>query len=243
MNQIITEDDIRKLGTILSVWAHPDDESFLAAGIIATAVRNGQIVACVTATKGEQGVQDERRWPAAQLGAIRKEELTAALRIIGVSKHHWLAYHDGECADVDKAKAATDVWQFIETYKPDTILTFGHDGWTGHSDHQAVSVWVTDAVKQATKKPQVYHVIGSKENYDNYLKLADEKLNIFFNIDKPPIYENDQCDICFNLPKEICAKKRQALAAQPSQTTMMFELFDQSFIDKTWSVECFKKAD
>ncbi len=243
MNQVKTVDDIRKLGTILSIWAHPDDESFLAAGIIATAVSNGQTVVCVTATKGDQGVQDEKRWPAAQLGDIRKEELAAALRIIGVSNHHWLTYHDGKCADADKAKAATEVVQFIERYKPDTILTFGPDGWTGHPDHQAVSIWVTDAVEQTAKKPQVYHVIGSKDNYENYLKPADKKLNMFFNIDKPPIFEDEQCDICFNLPEETCAKKRHALAAQPSQTTALFELFDQLFIDKAWSVECFRKAD
>src|ERR671922_141060 len=38
------------LGTILGVWAHPDDEAYLSAGLMARAVRNGSRVVCVTAT-------------------------------------------------------------------------------------------------------------------------------------------------------------------------------------------------
>jgi LmbE family N-acetylglucosaminyl deacetylase len=37
-------------GTILSIWAHPDDETYLAGGVMAAASANGQRVVCVTAT-------------------------------------------------------------------------------------------------------------------------------------------------------------------------------------------------
>jgi LmbE family N-acetylglucosaminyl deacetylase len=33
---------INSLGTIMSVWAHPDDETFTCAGIMRQAVNNGQ---------------------------------------------------------------------------------------------------------------------------------------------------------------------------------------------------------
>ncbi len=46
MKQIHNFEDIKKLGTILSVWAHPDDETFTCGGILATAVKNGQQVVC-----------------------------------------------------------------------------------------------------------------------------------------------------------------------------------------------------
>jgi LmbE family N-acetylglucosaminyl deacetylase len=42
MRSIETEDS---LGTVLSVWAHPDDETYLAARVMADAARNGQRVA------------------------------------------------------------------------------------------------------------------------------------------------------------------------------------------------------
>ena len=32
---------VRELGTILSVWAHPDDEAYLAAGIMTMVVAAG----------------------------------------------------------------------------------------------------------------------------------------------------------------------------------------------------------
>jgi hypothetical protein len=36
--------DAASLGTILGVWAHPDDDIFLTAGLMATAVRAGNRV-------------------------------------------------------------------------------------------------------------------------------------------------------------------------------------------------------
>ena len=84
----------------MSVWAHPDDESFLAAGVLAAAVRNGQSVICVTATRGEEGFQNTDKWPADKLSDIRTAELEAALKILGIHEHHWLNYRDGRCCDV-----------------------------------------------------------------------------------------------------------------------------------------------
>ena len=55
--------DIVALGTILSIWAHPDDEAFLAGGIMAMAVDEGSRVVCVTATRGEAGSTDPERFP------------------------------------------------------------------------------------------------------------------------------------------------------------------------------------
>ena len=50
--------DIRELGTILSIWAHPDDEAYLCGGIMAMATAADSQVVCVTATRGELGVTD-----------------------------------------------------------------------------------------------------------------------------------------------------------------------------------------
>lgn len=240
--RITNQDDIRKLGTILTVWAHPDDESFLAAGIIAAAVKNGQNVICVTATRGEEGVRDTKRWPRKRLGEIREKELAAATKILGVKNCHILDYHDGACADVPLAEAAQKVADLIATHHPDTILTFGPDGWTGHPDHQSMSRWVAAAAKMATKKPAIYHVASTNEFYEKYLRLADEQGNIFFNIDHPPLFDDADCDICYTLPDAICEQKYQALLAQPSQTKTYFGLFGESFLMKTLSLECFVKA-
>jgi len=64
--------DTAALGTILGIWAHPDDDIFLSAGLMATAVRNGQRVVDVTATRGEGGSMDEDRWPPETMGEVRE---------------------------------------------------------------------------------------------------------------------------------------------------------------------------
>jgi LmbE family N-acetylglucosaminyl deacetylase len=69
------------LGTILGVWAHPDDEAYLSGGIMAQSVHDGRRVVCVTATRGEAGSWDHTRWPPDELGAIREAELNDSLTI------------------------------------------------------------------------------------------------------------------------------------------------------------------
>ena len=74
-----TPDDVTALGTVLGVWAHPDDELYLSGGVLAAAAAAGQRVVVVTATRGEHGTDDPARWPPARLAAERSREITASL--------------------------------------------------------------------------------------------------------------------------------------------------------------------
>lgn len=237
---ICTIDDIKKLGTILCVGAHPDDETFMAAGILAAAVRNGQEVACITATRGEAGVQDESRWPAVELADIRTKELEEALRIIGIQQHYWLGFADGCCYEAPVNKAVEELSQLIDKINPQTILTFGPDGSTGHPDHQTVSHWVSLATEG--KKISVYHSVEEKYIYEKYLKNLDKQFNIFFNIKKPLTIPLDKCDIAFQLPPEIIAIKHDALKAMPSQTEAMLTNMPRDHL-KAFMLECFISGD
>src|SRR5690606_32498893 len=49
--------------TLLGLWAHPDDEAYLSAGLMYHFVRRGDRVVVVTATAGERGTADPRTWP------------------------------------------------------------------------------------------------------------------------------------------------------------------------------------
>src|SRR5947209_18653369 len=87
-------DVVQGLGTIVGVWAHPDDEAYLSAGLMAAAVEAGNRVVCVTATRGEHGTYDPESWPPERLARARERELLASLGAIGVREHDWLPYHD-----------------------------------------------------------------------------------------------------------------------------------------------------
>src|SRR4249919_3313526 len=109
-------------GTILSVWAHPDDETYLAAGLMVAAVRAGQRVVCVTATRGELGSPDPERWPPGEvLAAVRTAELERALEHLGVTEHHWLDYPDGGCAEVDESEAVGRLRALLQDVRPEHV--------------------------------------------------------------------------------------------------------------------------
>lgn len=216
---------IRDLGTILCIWAHPDDETWAAAGIMANAVGQGQNVICVTATRGEKGVTDAKRWPSSQLGAIRTQELESALRVLGVSEHHWLGYIDGGCIDVNDSDAVAKIVPLIEASRPNTILTFGPDGMTGHPDHQTVGRWTELALAKTThSKPiRLYHYVLSKEWYAGGGKQVADQFDVFFNIDKPRLVPEAEMDICLRLDGKDLDRKLEALRAHASQSTGLFD--------------------
>jgi LmbE family N-acetylglucosaminyl deacetylase len=241
MADVTTPDDIKALGTIMGIWAHPDDETFTAGGLMATAVQNGQTVICVTATRGEGGVQDESRWPAAELGTIREQELNDALEVFGVSKLHILNYKDGHCNAKDN-EAITDIRDLIGQYKPDTILTFGKDGLTGHPDHKSVCEWALAAASLADNPPAIYHAVVTAEQYNSGMNTIDARLNYFYNLDKPNLAGSKDCAIYFSLPPEIARKKYQALQSMPSQYTPLIEQFSRQTVCEAFGIEAFLKV-
>ena len=237
---ITDQQGIAGLGKILGIWAHPDDETFTMGGILEAAVRNGQQVVCVTATRGEAGVQDVSRWPAEELGIIRTEELQAALDILGVRRHHWLDYPDGGCKKVPIELAVSKVAEYIIRYQPDSIFTFGPDGLTGHDDHRMVSEWVTQAVSQAGSRAAVYHAAQTKAQYQD-MRRADKKFNIFFNITEPRICTPGECAVLFELPDDLYEQKLAAMRAMPSQNEALLKAFNDT-LRSSLGTEAFSRA-
>jgi LmbE family N-acetylglucosaminyl deacetylase len=138
--------DVATLGRLVGVWAHPDAETYLSGGLMAAAADNGQPTWCITATAGEHGTDDPKRWPPRRLSRRRRHELRHALDVLGVRHHHWLGYTDGGLINVDVVRAVDRLLGLIEQLEPDTIVTFGPDGFTGHTNHRVVSQWTTRAV-------------------------------------------------------------------------------------------------
>ena len=146
------EEQAAALGTVLGVWAHPDDEAYLSGGLMALARDAGARVVCVTATRGEQGTGDPATWPPERLAAERTQELARSLAVLGVHEHHWLDLPDGGCADADADDVVRRLRDVMDDVRPDTVVTFGPDGITGHADHRAVSAFTTAAFRQAAPR-------------------------------------------------------------------------------------------
>lgn len=212
-----TVPDVTELGTILGVWAHPDDEAYLSGGVMALARHGGARVVCVTATRGELGTPHPEEWPPGRLAATRTRELARCLEILGVNEHHWLGYRDGRCAAVPASGAVTRLCEIIERVRPDTVLTFGPDGITGHPDHQAVSSWTTAAFGRAAPSgARLLHATFAERRAARWDAL-NASLGIF-----PPGYPvttpAHRLVVDLVLDARTAARKVRALAAQETQT-------------------------
>jgi len=227
--------DIRELGTIMSIWAHPDDEAYLCGGIMAKATAAGSRVVCVTATRGELGVTDPVRWPPEQLAAIREAEMVECLRLLGVREHHWLGYPDGGCAAIEPAEAVERLAGLLDDVRPDTVLTFAADGQTGHPDHVAVHHWTRSAVRQ-TGVGELLVVANTPEWLEEHLASMRE-LGVIVG-DSPTGWQGP-LSIDLTLDAETLALKLAALAAQTSQTEAFRAVAGEDYYRKLASIERF----
>src|SRR5688572_5351406 len=169
-------DDIASLGDIVTVWAHPDDETYLAGGLMARARALGARVTCIVATDGDFAESVADRAPIARL---RRSELCDALGVLDVHDLELLHLPDGACADVDAAGPVDAIARILASRAPATVVTFGPDGFTGHADHRAVSRWTTAAVQRAAPASRVLHPTVTPA------RLADDR-DI---VDRYPIFD------------------------------------------------------
>jgi LmbE family N-acetylglucosaminyl deacetylase len=168
-----TPRDAAALGTVLGVWAHPDDETYLSSGLMALARRAGNRVVCVSATRGERGTEDPSTWPPQRLARTRGLEVAGAMAVLGVDDHRFLDFEDGTLAAFDRA-GVERVHELIDEVRPDTVVTFGLDGMTGHPDHRAVSTWVAAAWMRAGHRGRLLHATTTAEFADEFADLHEQ---------------------------------------------------------------------
>ena len=234
--------DAARLGTVLGIWAHPDDEAFLSAGLMAAARDAGNRVVCVTATLGERGTDDPAGWPPGRLGAVRKHELQASLAALDVTEHHLLGLADGALAAQPADVITRHLAQIIEIVEPDTIVTFGPDGMTGHEDHQTVSAWATSAHAVAAPGARLLYATTTEE-FAQAWERSREEFNIFLAEGLPLRTRASDLAVSLRLEPAAVDRKIVALRAQASQTAALFAALGEERIRQWWSTETFVTAD
>lgn len=233
--------EVSGLGTILGVWAHPDDEAYLSGGVMAIARRAGCRVVCVTATRGELGTSDPVTWPPGRLAAERTRELARCLAILGVEEHHWLGYHDGGCAEVPASGPVDRLGSVMEAVRPDTVLTFGPDGITGHLDHQTVGAWTAEAFRRtAPRGARLLHAATPERRAADWAELNAD-LGVF-EPGYPVVVPHDRLALDVVLPPDVLERKVDALTAQTTQTAGLLELLGRDRYGAWVSEETFAEA-
>jgi N-acetylglucosamine malate deacetylase 2 len=135
---------------ILFSLAHPDDESFGAAGLACRYAAEGATIVLVTATRGQAGkMGDPPRCTREELPAVREVELREAAAILGIATLQLLDYRDGELAGAPADRLRQDLVAAVRRHRPQIVFTFDPNGYNGHPDHVAISRSTADAVAAA----------------------------------------------------------------------------------------------
>lgn len=161
-------------GPLMLIFAHPDDETFGCAGVMAAAAERGLAVTLLSATRGEAGKTGipEVDSPAI-LGAVREQELRAAAAAVGVADVRFLDYRDSGMAGTpenddprafmraDETEVVARLVVHLRAVRPATVMTFGPEGIYGHPDHlfaHRVAVAAVRAAGDAAYRPELGEV-------------------------------------------------------------------------------------
>jgi N-acetyl-1-D-myo-inositol-2-amino-2-deoxy-alpha-D-glucopyranoside deacetylase len=136
---------------LLSVLAHPDDESFGMGGTLALYAQRGVDVHLICATRGEAGMMDPEHLKGYTSVAEKREaELRCAARILGLKEVHFLNYRDSgmpgsadnqhpqALAAASLEQVAAEIARIMRQVKPQVVLTFDPIGGYRHPDHIAI---------------------------------------------------------------------------------------------------------
>jgi len=137
---------------LMTVHAHPDDESSKGAATCARYVAEGHEVLVVTCTGGEAGSilnpAMDRPDVRADLTAVRRAEMARAVEILGV-QHRWLGFLDsglpegdplpplpeGSFAAVDLQEPTRALVAVVREFRPHVVVTYDENGGYPHPDH------------------------------------------------------------------------------------------------------------
>ena len=147
---------------LLSVLAHPDDETFGMGGTLALYARKGVDVHLVCATRGEVGSMDPELMKGfSSVGEVRESELRCAAGVLGLKGVHFLDYRDSgmpgspdnthpqALAAAPLKDVAVKVAGIIRKLQPQVVLTFDPIGGYRHPDHIAIQRATVEAFKLA----------------------------------------------------------------------------------------------
>ncbi len=230
-----------RIGTLLGIWAHPDDEAYMSAGLMTRVRQTGGRVVVVTATRGEHGTEDPQGCPPELLAQVREQEMHASLDAVGVREHIWLGHHDGELAQTPRADGVAQVVEILRRVRPDTVVTFGPEGMTGHEDHQTMSHWVTEAWLSTGSRSALWYATVSPEFHDRW-GAVNERVGFWFENAVPPVTAHSDLAAQIHLADELLTTKYRALRAHTSQTRQLEALIGTEDYRQWWATESFVAA-
>ena len=165
---------------ILVILPHPDDEAFGLSGTLARRIDEGAHVTYACLTLGEMG-RNMGVPPFANrvtLPQIRKGELLASCRVIGIQDVRMLGFHDKTIEFEDKDRLDGQIHALLEEVRPQTVYTF-YPGFSVHPDHDACGAAVVRTIARlpAASRPAVLCIAFSRDREEK-LGSPDVTINV-----------------------------------------------------------------
>lgn len=173
---------------VVVIYAHPDDESFGAAGSIINYRKKNIPVTYVCGTLGEMGRNMGSPTFANRetLPRIRKQELDNVGKFLDINIR-LLGYRDKTMEFEDQFKMASHIKAVLEELKPSLVMTH-YPGHAVHPDHDALGAATIKAVEmmQPEQRPTVWaqpithqyeDTLGQPDVVHDVTEIFDEKLD------------------------------------------------------------------
>jgi LmbE family N-acetylglucosaminyl deacetylase len=120
---------------LVGVFAHPDDDVYSIGGSLALE-RDRLDVTLVFCTSGDAGPIWIEGVERDDLGPVREREQAASMAALGVDADVWFLRHpDYHLPEVPFEELVGQIEDVLREVRPQLVVTFGPDGWSGHHDH------------------------------------------------------------------------------------------------------------
>ncbi|TIC88890.1 PIG-L family deacetylase [Nocardioides sp. GY 10113] len=225
--------------SLLGLWAHPDDESYLSAGLMQRTLQAGGRVTVVALTDGEAGFGDDDPRTLAERRALRRAELGTAMAAIGVTDIRFLGHPDGSLSEVPAAGVVDRLVEIAREVRPDVVVTFGPDGITGHDDHVTAGRLAADAWR-AWGHGELWQAAKTDAWLDEWRVLHDE-LGIWMTEEPTGVPEDEIAAVLDLTPAEL-NRKRAALGGHASQSDVVAAAMGEPVYRRWIAQEAFRRA-
>lgn len=238
--------------TLVTVFAHPDDETFSVGGSMAAAVDAGARVVTICATRGEVGeIADPSLATAETLGAVREAELRAACAELGVHDVRFLGYRDSGMegtpenadprafANASDAEVVERIAGHLRELRPDVVVTFEPGGVYGHPDHKKISRCATAAF-DLVGGTRLFYSGPARSTFATLradMKAAGVEGFPFEDVDAFGVPDED-ITTTVEIGAQLARKKR-ALAAHRTQINPWLASLTDEWLDRILSRETF----
>jgi len=160
---------------MLIAFPHPDDEAMSVSGTIIHCIQEGVPVTYACGTLGEMGRGMGQPFFANRetLPEVRKKELQAACKVMGIQDLRMMGFRDKTLEFEDQEVVADKLYAIVKETKPSLVITF-YPGYAVHPDHDAYGAAMITALKRLpeNERPTI-HCRAFSRNCEDFIGQPD----------------------------------------------------------------------